>query len=134
MTPSWSKHVIEHTQKLFSMDSVRMMKLLELTQFSFLYLVVSLLTGIYLNKLFADADKKQTSSKIFAELIGQSILIVLAVFYIRKIVKIFPVLHIGKYQPYTTTEYEGEIMIGLIFVATQTKILDKVNILNKRHF
>ena len=121
--------------KLLSLDKIRLSKLLEILQYGILYSIVSLIVGYSINKLFPDFDQKNEIKKnkkeLTFEVILQSLLAAYAVFYIRKFVKLFPfALSLTKnYRPSETSEYDGEIIIAIIFVATQTKIIRKIEYL-----
>ena len=69
--------------------------------------------------------------------------LIIVVFYVRKIVKIMPVLFVlnfdtngdgkvSKYHPYQATEYSGELMIALILVGSQLNLIKKVDFLSRK--
>ena len=77
------------------------------------------------------------------EIIFQIIALIIGAFYIRKIVKIMPFLfvinydidgdgRIPKYRPYQSTEFEGELMMGLVFIASQKNLLNKIDLISDR--
>ena len=70
------------------------------------------------------------------EVLGQTIFLVICVFYVRKLVKAIPFLFYlpGKraYKPYLSTEFQGEIVIAIIFMTLQTNLIKKLDELSKR--
>ena len=67
------------------------------------------------------------------ELSIHSIVVALAVFYIRKICHLFPLLlNFEGFRDVHTTEYDGEIIVAIVFFTTQKKIFEKIKILHKR--
>ena len=128
-------YVKNRFNKLIAHDKIRSSKLLEILQYGTLYSIVSLFVGYYINKLFPEFDQKneikKTKKKLIIEVILQSLLAAYAVFYIRKLVKLFPFVFslTENYRPNGTSEFDGEIIIAIIFVATQTKIMHKIEYL-----
>lgn len=123
-------------KKLISMDHVRRYKLLEIIQYAFLYAIVTIPMTVFIENLFSDANPNESWWKIFLEVILQLIVIAIVVFYIQKIVKIVPFIFGNgtEYNKYRTFEYNGTITIGLIFVGTQTNLIDKIEILKDKIF
>ena len=133
--PHARQHVKERLESLFKMDSIRTMQILEAFQFGIAYFALSFLAGSFLDTLFPLPDELKENTKIVTEVLLQSLLFIITVFYIRKIVKIMPfVFYIPgtKYKPYEISEYSGEIMIGLVLIATQFGLLKKIDILSRR--
>jgi len=59
--------------------------------------------------------------------------VALAVFYIRKICHLFPLLlNFKGFRDVHTKEYDGEIIVAIVFFTTQKKIFEKINLLHKR--
>ena len=129
-------YIKNRADKLLAADKIRLSKLLEILQYGLLYSIVSLFIGYHINKLFPEFEEKQNDKnkkKLIIEVILQSLLAAYSVFYIRKFVKLFPFAFSlsEHYRPSETNEYDGEIIIAIIFVATQTKIAHKIEYLMK---
>tara|TARA_B100001059_G_C17787389_1_gene557970 strand:+ start:919 stop:1314 length:396 start_codon:yes stop_codon:yes gene_type:complete len=114
---------------LISVDKKRFKELTEIIQYSIIYIIVCLIFGIILNKISPDPDENEKSYIIFIDLIIQSILISLCVYYIRKMCHLIPPFFNINTHTYA---YNGDIMIAIIFFTTQTKIPRKIDILHKR--
>ncbi len=114
---------------LILVDKKRFKELTEIIQYSVIYIIICLIFGIVLNKLSPNPDENEKSYIIFIDLIIQSILISLCVYYIRKICHLIPPFFNIKRH---THAFNGDIMIAIIFFTTQTKIPRKIDILHKR--
>jgi hypothetical protein len=118
---------------LITFDDYRLTQLFEIIQFSILYIIICLVTGIYLDYLFPDLDETKSSLHILLELSIHSIIVALSVFYIRKICHLVPLIfQVKNFREIHTREYDGEIIVAIVFFTTQKKIFKKINILHKR--
>ena len=118
---------------LLTFDDYRLTQLFEIIQFSVLYIIICLIAGIYLDYLFPDPDESKSSLHILLELSFHSVIVALSVFYIRKICHLFPLMFKTKnFREIHTREYDGEIIVAIVFFTTQKKIFQKINILHKR--
>lgn len=127
---------------LTTFDEVRVMKLLEIFQYSTIYFVLGFFLGATLETLFPKFDEKKPVWDVVLEVFGQLLTFAIMVFYVRKLVKLVPFLFvinfdlngdgkIGKYRPYSTTEYEGELTIGIVVIASQVNLLKKIDLLSR---
>ena len=118
---------------LFSLDNFRLGEIFEITQYSILYIIICLVAGIYLDYIFPDPDENKSSTRILLELSLHSVIVALAVFYIRKICHLFPlIVNFKGFREIHTREYDGEIIVAIVFFTTQKKIFEKIGILHKR--
>ena len=117
---------------LVTFDDYRLTQLFEIIQYSVLYIVICLITGIYLDYLFPDLNKNKSTLNILLELSFQSVIVALAVFYIRKVTKVIPLMITASGYNSDSHDYSGEVVIAIVFFTTQKKILDKINILHDR--
>ena len=118
---------------LVTFDDYRLTQLFEIIQFSILYIIICLITGIYLDYLFPDPDETKSTLHILLELSIHSIIVALSVFYIRKICHLVPLMfEVKDFREIHTREYDGEIIVAIVFFTTQKKIFQKINILHKR--
>tara|TARA_B100000900_G_scaffold416166_1_gene449660 strand:+ start:9116 stop:9520 length:405 start_codon:yes stop_codon:yes gene_type:complete len=118
---------------LLTFDDYRLTQLFEIIQFSVLYIIICLIAGIYLDYLFPDPDESKNSLHILLELSFHSVIVALSVFYIRKICHLFPLMFKAEnFREIHTREYDGEIIVAIVFFTTQKKIFQKINILHKR--
>ena len=118
---------------LVSFDDYRLTQLFEIIQFSVLYIIVCLITGIYLDYLFPEPDETKSSLHILVELSIHSVIVALSVFYIRKICHLVPLMfQVKGFREIHTREYDGEIIVAIVFFTTQKKIFEKIKIIHKR--
>ena len=118
---------------LVSFDDYRLTQLFEIVQFSLLYIIICLITGIYLDYLFPEPDETKSSLHILAELSVHSVIVALSVFYIRKICHLVPLMfQVKDFREIHTREYDGEIIVAIVFFTTQKKIFEKISMLHKR--
>lgn len=142
---SLDKHAQEHIQErirsLFLFDEVRIMELLESIQFGLGYLIIGFFAGTVADYSFPRYKEEITTKELFFEVLLQSIILILLIFYVRKIVKIMPfafVLNISgdgkanKYRPYEVSEYGGEVMIEIAILGAQFNLLKKLDLLSRR--
>ena len=112
---------------LFKFDKNRLYEILAMIQYTIMYIILSMIFAHLIDVIFFDpyidiSDKKL--STLFVDVVLQIILCVIAVFYIRKIVRIFPFLLNSKYK---IPNYNDEIVISFIFIASQQNLLKKIN-------
>ena len=118
---------------LFTFDNFRLTQIFEIIQFSVLYILICLIAGIYLDYIFPEPDETKSTLHIMIELSIHSIVVALAVFYIRKLCHLVPlVFEVKGFRDLHTREYDGEIIVAIVFFTTQKKIFQKINILHER--
>ena len=142
-----AEHFETQFKHLFDHDEARIMELLESIQYGLGYLFIGFIAGALVDSFFPKYDEAKDTFPVFVETVVHSMLLIIVVFYVRKIVKIMPFLFvinmdtngdgkIAKYHPYQATEYSGELMIALILVGSQLNLIKKVDLLSRRlyHF
>ena len=100
---------------------------------SIIYIIVTLIVAYFIDSFFSfifekniDLDKKH-NLRILIEITIQVIICVIAIYIIRKFVKIIPKsLKWGNYNEMRYI-YEGEIVIAFVFIGSQPKLLKKIN-------
>ena len=138
-----AEHFETQFKHLFDHDEARIMELLESIQYGLGYLFIGFLAGALADSMFPKYDETKDTFAVFVETVLHSMLLIVVVFYVRKIVKIMPFLFvinmdtngdgkIAKYHPYKATEYSGELMIALILVGSQLNLIKKVDLLSRR--
>lgn len=139
----FKQHIQERVRSLFLFNEVRVMELLETIQFGLGYLFVGFTAATILDYSFPSYKEDIETRDLFLQVLLQGILLAIAVFYVRKIVKIMPfmfVLHkdingdgkVDKYHPYVSTEYSGEVMIALVVIGAQFNLIKKIDLLSRR--
>lgn len=133
--PDAYKHFIEHLGSITRFDIVRINELLELIQYNVIYCISAFIGGLSINAIFPEYTETVSIGRLSIEIIGELLALVIVVFYIRRFVKTVPfLLHISgsgtnNFKPYLTTEYQGEIAIGIIFVGVQFRLIRKLALL-----
>jgi hypothetical protein len=140
---NYKEHMYERIQSLFLFNEVRLMEILESLQFGIGYLVVGFLAGTVLDYSFPKFEENQTSWELFRDVALQCMLLIVAVFYVRKIVKIMPFMfvlnvdinrngRINSYRAYEASEYSGEVMIAVAILGAQFNLIKKLDLLSRR--
>ena len=114
----------------------RFYHILESIQYGILYLLAAFAGGVSLDFTFPHFDDAKPTGVIFYESSFQCILLVLVVYIVRFIVKCVPILFpIAKgtgYIPYRTAEFNGEMMMGFVFLGSQLNLIRKIDELASR--
>lgn len=114
----------------------RFYHILESVQYGILYLLAAFAGGVSLDFTFPHFDDSKPTDVLFYESSFQCILLVLVVYLVRFIVKCVPILFpIAKgtgYIPYQTSEFNGEMMMGFVFLGSQLNLIRKIDELASR--
>lgn len=104
---------------------------LESIQYGVLYLFAAFIGGVTLDFLFPHYDNEKPTEDIIREVIFQSILLVLLVIFIRYYIKQIPILFkvSSNYTPYKVPEFNGEMMMGFVFLGCQINLIKKIDLL-----
>lgn len=140
-----SKYFAQRVRSIFQMDEIRIMQILEISQYTIIYFVLGFLLGSGLEIIFPDFDENSPLEYVIGEVVAQLLLFTVLVFYVRKIAKLIPFLFvinwdingdgkIPKYKPYLTAEYAGEITIGLVLIGSQLNLLRKIDLLSREMY
>ncbi len=134
--PSGKSHFISRIRKLFNLNTIRINEIFETIQYTILYGIVTFYVGTWTNAAFPAFDKTKSTVELMLEVMGETIFLAVCVFYIRKFVKAVPFLFYvpGKrtYNPYLSSEFNGEIVVSVIFITLQTNLVKKLEELSKR--
>jgi hypothetical protein len=136
--PGSEKYFENHIEKLFRFDSIRANELAELGQYAMIYAIVSFIVSGSLNLIFRPYDETIKTPWLAFEVFYEIVIIVIVVFYMRKLIKTVPFLFemhwpgAQKYTPYLSTEFEGEIAISIIFIGMQFRLIKKLDLLSRR--
>ena len=133
----YKQHIQERIDKIKIIDKNILHKILQIIQYSILYLIVGGIFGTFINSIFSEFNPEKKTHVIIQEVVLQIILISFSVYYIRKIVKIVPYAGLFDKQNINnsyndtieitnSTTSVGEIMLILVLVATQQNLLTKI--------
>ena len=130
----YKKYFEERWKRLITFDKIRLYKLLEISQYMLLYLLISIPISVILEEIFPDVDESKPTWQIMIEIILQMIMLGILVFYLLKIVKLFPFIFMGykSYVEHKVFEYEGSITLSLVMLGTQKNLVSKIHIIRKR--
>lgn len=116
--------------------NIRFYHILESVQYGILYMIASFLGGVSLDFSFPHFTEDIQTWELFRQTAFQCILLVLVVYFtrytIKKVPLLFPIKVGSGYIPYTTPEFNGEMMMGLIFLGSQLNLIQKIDLLSKR--
>ena len=120
-------------------DTLTLYSALESVQYGFLYLVAAFLGGTALDFTFPRYKKDEDTGKMLREVVAQCLLLVIITILIRIIVKNIPFLlhhraRAAGYRPYGTSEFGGEMMMGLVFLSSQLNLIAKIDDLARRMY
>ena len=114
----------------------RFYHILESVQYGILYLLAAFAGGVSLDFSFPHFDDAKPTGVMFYETSLQCILLVLVVYLVRFIVKgvpiLFPIAKGSGYIPYHTAEFNGEMMMGFVFLGSQLNLIRKIDELSSR--
>ncbi len=116
----------ERASKITDLSIIRIQQLLEIGQFTVIYVFFSMLLGFFLEKCFKQSDENIKASSTWS-LIGTFVLratvATVSAFYLHKIIDLFPFLfHLtSSYHPSLKGESRFGATIVLTFVLYQTQ-------------
>ena len=132
----------DRINKLTSLDDIRLLKLFEMIQYSIIYFVLIILLAHVINKYYfsnvdvEDIKKEEKNILNFIKLVGltifETIIIVILVFYIRKLALVIPSyssLINKKFIPHTTMEYVMHVALTYVLLELLPKFKIKFDIL-----
>ena len=130
----YSEFFNKRLKKFIAFDGIRLHKIGRLTQNCFLYLIFTFVIGLLLNDIFPKFDNEKTNNKIILEIIGQMLVLAILIFYLRKIVLLFPYAFtkfadMSFDQPDISSQYAEQAMILMVIISTQRHLLKKIHYL-----
>ena len=116
------------------MAGYRVYSILEALQYGALYCLAAFAGGVGLDFAFPHFKKETPTHELLREVVLQSLCLIVTVFFIRMAIQNVPILFPVPrgYVPYETAEFNGEMMMGLIFLSSQVNLLAKIDELSKR--
>ena len=116
--------------------SVRIYHILESIQYGLLYMIAAFIGGVSLDFTFPHFTEDIDTYELVRQTAFQCLLLVLVVYLTRYIIKkipiLFPIKAGSSFVPYTTPEFNGEMMMGLIFLGSQLNLIQKIDLISKR--
>lgn len=136
--PDAATYFESRIDKLTRLDSIRANELLELGQYAIIYSIVSFVVSGSLNLFFQPYEESVGTGTLAFEVFYEIVIIVIVVYYMRKLIKTIPFLFemkwpgSQKYIPYLSTEFDGEVAISIIFIGMQFRLIKKLDLLSRR--
>jgi hypothetical protein len=130
----YSEFFNKRLKKFIAFDGIRLHKIGRLSQNCFLYLIFTFVIGLLLNDIFPKFENSKTNNIIILEVIGQIIVLAILIFYLRKIVLLFPYAFstftdMSFDQPDISSQYAEQAIILLVIISTQRHLLKKIHYL-----
>ncbi len=132
-------HFQAGVKDLTRVDKVRFVNIVGSIQYGILYSLVFFAAGIALHLLFPPFVKGEPLVNLFFWILLQSLVIIVATFYVRKLVEAIPgilsffpryfrlqELETKGFIPYGVDEYKGDMAASLILIGTQYRLLEKI--------
>jgi len=127
---------------LFQFDEIRVMQIMENIQYGLIYFLLGFAFGTLIDSAFPQFDEKVPVENTVIQVILQAVAVIIAVFYIKKIAKLIPFMfvlnwdldgdgHVNTYKPYRAMEYNGNITIGLVLLASQFNFIKKIDLISR---
>ena len=99
-------------------DHIRFLRLLEILQFTIIYVFLTMHLACYIDKMFPALDSNKSYFRLLIEIIVHFTVLAIFIFYIQKIAKIIPPVGIfyPKYRIGSTSQYNGGAIIGIVLI------------------
>jgi hypothetical protein len=132
--PGAAKHFEQGMDDLMRLDKGRLNELLEIVQYGAAYCITAFVASSALNLFFTPYSESVSTGRLAAEVIWELLLNVITIYYLRLFVKAMPALHLvgARNDAYKTTEFNGEVAIGIIFIGVQFRLIKKLDLLANR--
>ena len=132
--------------QLVTLDAIRLCKLGEIFQYSFIFLILLCIFSYLINKFYFTPDyniekkiheehsKLGKKMKIFRIVFIETFIIIIAFFYIRKVALLFPSipnLIYPKFNPLTTLDYSVHIALVVVLIEMVPKYIENIEELRK---
>lgn len=131
-------HFMIQWRKLISFDKIRLHKLAFNAQYSVLYVAAGMLVGSTLEHFFPKYDPEKTNEEMIKEILLQTVVFSILLFYTRKLVKLCPYLFnfdesFSQSHAQRGPEYNGYVILALVFMCTQMSYLKKIQHVSKNY-
>ena len=132
----------EKFKSLIRLDSIRLMKLLEMSYYAVISFLVVLTLGNFVNNsgymriLFDDELERENIYRLVFDIIVELCFLVIIFYYLKKFLKTIPFIFSflnRNYKPSLKSESEFgiNIVMGIIMFETLGKVKDKIKIANE---
>lgn len=120
---------------LLELNSVRIQKLLHMSQNALITALFSFAVGIKIDNLF-DKKEEESNAELIIKVFTQLVVVIIGVYYLRKLTKFIPFMlrFTESYNPFHKSK-DGEALMGatiaivIFFVATQKNLRNRIDLL-----
>ena len=130
------KHFKQHLEKLFRFDSIRIQKILEITQYMFTTIFLAIFLAVKIDRYMGKYNPNDSSINLFRQVAIQAFFLVLGTYYIPKISLLIPFIfqYTKEYMPCGHKECRLGIGVALAigFKGFQSNFKHKIIALVKR--
>ncbi len=132
-------YFLEKLSSIFEFSTIRLQKILHMGQIAFFGLILSITSAPILNKFSFELEEKEETYIIFLKLALEMIMLVIVLYYIRKITKLVPFLFqfTKEYNPVRKSS-DGESLVGntiamaIVYANFLTKLKDKIKFIGNK--
>ena len=121
-------------QQIISYDEIRIGKILEMVQFSFIFTILAVIASFCVNTyIFFEHKESESILQLLISLSIELALLTIIVFYLRKITLMVPsiaAIIFSNFKPYTTIDLGISMVLVFVFLGGISKINDEVSLLN----
>jgi len=123
-------------QQIISYDEIRIGKILEIIQFSFVFTILAVIASYGVNKyILFQHNEDESTIQILVTLSIELALLTIIVFYLRKITLMVPsiaAMIFSNFKPYTTIDLGMWMILVFVFIGGISKINDEISLLNRK--
>lgn len=117
-------YISKRLQQFYTLDKIRIYKILEMFQYSILFYILTLGFSILINRFYYNREFKYNINyhnlmKILLQIYIQLFIIIIVFFYIRKMGLLIPSLlslYDNNFKPHTTLDYSIHIVIVVLII------------------
>ena len=116
-------------KKLISIDNIRLFKIFELIQYTVILYLLVIIVSYFLDNYIISYDKNENIWMLLLSSLIDMIIIIVAIFYLRKIALLVPSIpHLlyPKFKGNTTFDYSFQIAIGVVFIEFLPPFINKI--------
>ena len=128
---------------LLRLDQVRLMNITGSIMYGFLYIILFFIIGIFLHSIFPAFTSSQSLLSLFGWILLQSFVIIICVFYSRKLIEAIPgpITFFPEYLQklekdglilHGIDEYKGDMAASVVFIGTQYRLFDKIALFTRK--
>lgn len=124
-----AKYMAERLSYLVKLDDIRILRILEMGQYTCIYSIVTILLAVKIDDLFPIYDKTKSTTQLLIEVFAHMLFLSVSIFYIKKLVKVVPPIGFlinPNYKVGSTSEYQGDLIFAIILIATQDRLNKKI--------